>query len=60
MSSFDADGIAKVFDVFFNGRPASDPKSKVTIEELARRGTSTVRIGERFYRVQVTEIEPTK
>ena len=51
------DGIAKVVDVFFNRRAAELPKSKVTIEELVRRGTSLVRVGKKLYRVKCREVE---
>lgn len=53
------DGINRLADTFFNGRPATSPQKtpSVTIEELVRRGVSQVRLNGRIYRVQVTEIE---
>jgi hypothetical protein len=49
----------KFADIFFNGRPA-EPDSKVTIQELVRRGESLVRVGKKLYRVRVKEVEVTK
>lgn len=57
---FDMDSAFARFAEFFDGFPAQQPNSKVTIEELVRRGTSHVRVNDRIYRVQVTEIELTK
>lgn len=53
------DGVARVADVFFNGRKA-EPEAKITIQELVRRKESTVRVGGKFYKVIVTEMELTK
>ncbi len=56
------DGISKMADVFFNGRRAQPKReSKVphgeTILELARRGTSQVRIDGRRYRITCKEVK---
>ena len=55
------EGLAKLADVFFNGRPATpEPeKPKVTVEELVKRGTSVVRVGGKLYRFRVKEVELT-
>lgn len=49
----------KMADIFFNGKPA-EAKSKVTIEELVKRGSSVVRVGKKLYRVECKEVEVTK
>ena len=46
-------------DIFFNGRSA-DPDTKVTIQELVRRGDSLVRVGKKLYRITVKEVEISK
>lgn len=51
--------LERMADVFFNGRKA-EPEQKITIQELVRRKESTVRVGGRFYKVVVTEMELTK
>lgn len=47
-------GFAKVADVLFNGRSADSVSvpHKETIQELARRGSSEVRIGKTTYRIE--------
>jgi len=61
-SNIDLDGFLRDF---FEVRPATDrqaepAKPKVTVEELVRRGTSIVRVGEKTYRIRVSEVELTK
>lgn len=52
-------GFLKLVDIFFSRRSAdSRPKPKVTIEELVKRRTSTVRLGETLYRVTCEEVKP--
>lgn len=54
------DGVSKLADVFFNGRPADGPVEKtrggVSIEELVKRGRSTVRVGKKYYSIEVHEV----
>lgn len=46
-------------DVFFNGRPArSTAKSKVTVEEIVRRGVCHVRLNGKVYRIEASEVRP--
>lgn len=53
--------LAKLFDVFFNGRPAEPPRNtKVTIDEIVRRGVSFVTYDGKLYRVEAKECEFTK
>lgn len=59
------DGLSKLVDVVFNGRPAvqaetAEKPAPVTIQELIARKSSTVKLGDRRYRVVVTEITETK
>jgi len=49
-------GITKLADVFFNGRPA-EKDCKVTLPEIIRRKTSLVRFEGKLYRVVATEVE---
>lgn len=51
------DGMAKLADVFFNGRSAEPPDTKVTIQELIRRKNSMVRVDGKLYEVKVKEVE---
>ncbi len=48
--------VERLADVFFNGRKA-EPEQAITITELIRRKTSTVRVGGKFYKVVVAEME---
>lgn len=48
--------LAKLADVFFNGRPAK-AAPRVSIEQLIKRGTSHVLVDGKVYRVVVTETE---
>jgi hypothetical protein len=57
-SPFDFDGMARLVDVFFNGRPAQP--TPVTIRELIRRGVSHVKMDGKVYRIEVREMEPKK
>jgi hypothetical protein len=54
-SPFDFDGMARLVDTFFNGRPAHP--APVTIRELIRRGVSQVKVDGKVYRVEVREME---
>ena len=58
-SPFDFDGMARLVDVFFNGRPAALP-TPVTVRELIRRGVSHVKVDGKDYRVEVREMNVTK
>lgn len=55
------DGLAKFADVFFNGRPAESAATvaTVTIQDLVKRGKSTVRVGKKYYSIEVTEVKLT-
>jgi hypothetical protein len=57
-SPFDFDGMARLVDTFFNGRPAQP--APVTIRELIRRGVSHVKVDGKVYRIEVREMEPKK
>ena len=50
--------IAKVLDVFFNGRPADEQPapSGVTLAEIVRRKSCVVRVGKKYYRIESTEV----
>ncbi len=56
---FDFDGMARLVDTFFNGRPAQPP-APVTIRELIRRGVSHMKVDGKVYRVEVREMEAKK
>ena len=58
-SPFDFDGMARLVDVFFNGRPAVPP-TPVTVRELIRRGVSHVKVDGKVYRIDVREMETKK
>jgi len=58
-SPFDFDGMARLVDVFFNGRPAALP-TPVTVRELIRRGVSHVKVDGKVYRIDVREMETKK
>jgi uncharacterized Zn-binding protein involved in type VI secretion len=57
------DGLAKVMDVFFNGRPASTPgparefPCKRTLREMISRGVAHVRVDGKLYRVECKEVK---
>lgn len=53
---FDFYGMARLVDVFFNGRAAAQPTS-VTIRELIRRGVSHVKVDGKVYRIEAREME---
>lgn len=53
------DHVERLSDIVFNGRKAQ-PAEKITISELIRRKESTVRVGGKFYKVVVTELELAK
>lgn len=60
----DWDGMAKLADVFFNGRKADEAaeekrvtKPSITVRDLVARKTSTVRCDGKIYQIVVTEIE---
>lgn len=54
------DGVAKIFDVLFNGRPAEpepSPPSGITLADLIKRRSSVVRVGKKYYRFVVEEVK---
>lgn len=53
------DGVAKIFDVLFNGRPAEPepaPSPGITLTDLIKRRSSVVRVGKKYYRFTVEEV----
>lgn len=54
------DGVAKIFDVLFNGRPAEpEPLPGVSLADLIKRRSSVVRVGKKYYRFTVDEVKLT-
>jgi hypothetical protein len=52
----DRNWITETMDVFFNGRLAVEP-TRVSIGELVKRGTSVIRVGDKYYRITAEEVE---
>lgn len=56
MSNNPFDGLAKLTDVFFNGRPSDAPKkAAVSIDQIIKRGVSHVAYNGKIYRIEATE-----
>lgn len=54
------DGVGKIFDVLFNGRPAEpEPLPGVSLADLIKRRSSVVRVGRKYYRFTVEEVKLT-
>ena len=60
LDPLDFDGMARLVDTFFNGRPAAPPSTPVTIRELIRRGVSHVKVDGKVYRIEAREMEAKK
>jgi hypothetical protein len=48
--------MAELFDVFFNGRPASKRKDSVTVADLIKRGKGHVMVGGKIYRFELKDV----
>lgn len=59
MMSKDWDGLSKLCDTFFNGRKATEEKSKqaITVRDLVTRRVSVVRCDGKMYRITVEDYE---